>query len=86
MRIFAIVAALALCGCGFAVSDPALAEQSPPNYQPGGLQHTAGWCKAVSSSYFDSQVYGFYKPCPETASAHAARTSMAYMPRRYSRR
>lgn len=84
MRTFAIVAALAVGG--FVISGPALARQGPPNYQPGGLRQMAGWCKAVSSSYFNSQVYGFYKPCPEASSAKAARTSMAYMPRRYRRR
>ena len=84
MRILAIATALAVGG--LVMSGPSFAQASPPNYASGGLQHIDGWCKVVSSSYFNSQVYGYYTRCADTAAVDAAHTSMAYAPRRYRRR
>jgi hypothetical protein len=71
MRNILIAAAFAVGGllaCG-----PALAQQGPPSFQPGGPNQVAGWCKVTTDPDYGMNSYGYYQPCPGTSMAYAPR-------------
>ncbi len=71
-----ILIAAALIFGGILASGPALAQQSPPPYEPASPVRIGTWCKVITFGDYGPDYYGYYKPCPGTK-------AMDYAPRQH---